>query len=185
MSWLYILEINYLSVALFAIIFSYSEGCLFTLLIVSFIVQKLLIQSHLFIFVFISVTLGDRSKKILLQFMSKSVLPIFSSKSFIVSNLTFRSWIHFEFIFVVAHMVKNLLAVQETWVWAMGQEDPLEMGMATHSSILAWRIPWVEEPGKIQSMGSQRVQYDWATNPFTFTKNYWTIYSPFCFTGLF
>ena len=63
--------------------------------------QKLssLIRSHLFIFVFIFITLGDRSKKILLRFMSKSVLPMFSSKSFIVSGLTFRSLIHFEFIF--------------------------------------------------------------------------------------
>ena len=60
-SCLYIFEINYLSVASFAIIFSYSEGCLFTLLIVSFIVQKLLIRSHLFIFAFISITLGGRS----------------------------------------------------------------------------------------------------------------------------
>ena len=68
MSCLYIFEINYLSVALFAIIFSHSEGCLFTLLIVSFIVQKLLslIRSHLFIFAFISITLGGGSERILL-----------------------------------------------------------------------------------------------------------------------
>ena len=67
----------------------------------SFAVQKLLslIKSHLFIFVFIFITLGDGSKKILLRFMSESVLPVFSSKSFIVSSLTFRSLIHFEFIF--------------------------------------------------------------------------------------
>ena len=71
MSCLYILEINSLSVVSFAITFSHSEGCLFTLLIVSFVVQKLLslIRSHLFLFVFISITLGDSSKKILLQFM--------------------------------------------------------------------------------------------------------------------
>ena len=64
--------------------------------------QKLLsfIRSHLFIFVFIFLTLGGGSKKFLLRFMSKSVLPMFSSKSFIVSGLTFRSLIHFEFIFV-------------------------------------------------------------------------------------
>ena len=64
--------------------------------------QKLLslIRSHLFIFVFISITLGSRSKKILLKFMSKSVLPIFSFNSFTVSSLIFRSLIHFEFIFV-------------------------------------------------------------------------------------
>ena len=67
---------------------------------VSVSVEKLLIRSHLFIFVFIFITVGGGSKKILLQFMSKSVLPMFSSKSFIVSSLTFRSPIHFEFIFV-------------------------------------------------------------------------------------
>ena len=54
-----------------------------------------------------------------------------------------------------AQMVKNLPSVQETQVQSLGQEDPLEKGMATHSSILAWRIPWTEEPGGLQSMGSQ------------------------------
>ena len=96
-SCLYILEINLLSFASFANIFSYSVGCLFILFVVSFAVQKLLslIRYHLFIFVFISIILGDGSKKILLQFMSKSVLPMFSSRSFKVSSLTFRSLIHF------------------------------------------------------------------------------------------
>ena len=86
MSCLYILEINPLSVASFAIIFSHSEGCLFILFIVSFAVQRLLslIRNHFLIFVFISITLGSESKRILLPFMSKSVLA-FSSKSFIVS----------------------------------------------------------------------------------------------------
>ena len=102
MSWLYILEVNPLSVASFANIFSHSEGCLFILFMVSFAVQKLLsfIRSHLFIFVFISISQGGGSKGILLWFMSLSVLPMFSSKSFIVSGLTFRSLIHFQFIFV-------------------------------------------------------------------------------------
>ena len=62
-------------------------------------------------------------------------------------------------------VVKNLLAVQqlqELWVWSLGWEDPLEEGMATHSSILAWRIPWTEEPGGLQSMGSQRVRRGWS-----------------------
>ena len=54
-------------------------------------------------------------------------------------------------------MVKNLPAMQETWVSSLGWEDPLEKGMATHSSILAWRIPWTGEPGELQSMGLQRV----------------------------
>ena len=57
----------------------------------------------------------------------------------------------------MAQMVKNLPAMQETWVQSQGQEDPLENGMATHSNILAWRIPWTEEPGGLQTMGSQRV----------------------------
>ena len=57
-------------------------------------------------------------------------------------------------------MVKRLPAVQETWVQSLGQEDPLEKEMVTHSSILAWRIPWMEEPGRLQSMGSQRVEHD-------------------------
>ena len=57
-------------------------------------------------------------------------------------------------------MVKNLPAMQETWVPTLGQEDTLEVGIATHSSILAWRIPWTEEPGGLQSVGSQRVGHD-------------------------
>ena len=57
-------------------------------------------------------------------------------------------------------MIKNLPAIQETWVQSLGWEDPLEKGMATHSSILAWEIPWTEEPGGLQSMGSQRVRHD-------------------------
>ena len=58
---------------------------------------------------------------------------------------------------LVAQMVKNLSAMQETWVQSLDQEDPLEKEMATHSSILAWRIPWTGEPGRLQSMGSQGV----------------------------
>ena len=57
----------------------------------------------------------------------------------------------------MAQMVKNLPVMQETRVWSLGREDALEKGMATHSSILAWRIPWTEEPGGLQSMGLQRV----------------------------
>ena len=61
----------------------------------------------------------------------------------------------------MAQMVKNLPAMQETWVQSQGQEDPLENGMATHSNILAWRIPWTEKkPGELQSMGSYRVRHD-------------------------
>ena len=62
--------------------------------------------------------------------------------------------------FLVAQMVKNLPAMLETWVQSLGWEDALEEGMETHSSILAWRIPWTEEPGGLQTMGSQRVRHD-------------------------
>ena len=61
---------------------------------------------------------------------------------------------------LAAQVVKSLPAMQETWVGSLGQEDPLEKGMAAHSSILAWRIPWTEEPGGLQSVGSQRVRHD-------------------------
>ena len=60
-------------------------------------------------------------------------------------------------------VVKNLPAVQETWVQSLGWEDPLKKEMATHSSILAWEIPWTEEPGELQSMGLQRVRHNLAT----------------------
>ena len=66
---------------------------------------------------------------------------------------------------LTAQSVKNLPAMQETWVWFLGWEDPLEKEMATHSSILAWKIPWTEEPAGLQSMGSQRVGHDLATKP--------------------
>ena len=61
---------------------------------------------------------------------------------------------------LVAQMVKNLPAMQETQVQTLGKKDPLEEGMATHSSILAWRIPWTEEPGGLQSTGSHRIAHD-------------------------
>ena len=74
---------------------------------------------------------------------------------------------------LVAQVVKNLLAMQETWVQSLGQEDPLEKGMATHPSILAWRIPWTEEPGQLPSMVLQKVGHDCVTN------TYWLESQPF------
>ena len=83
-----------------------------------------------------------------------------------------KQWItrHHRFIIfldgskILTHLgfigVKNLPAMQETRIRSLGQEDPLEKGMATHSSILAWRIPWTEEPGRLQSTGSYRVRHD-------------------------
>ena len=65
-----------------------------------------------------------------------------------------------SWVSLVAQSVKNLPAVQETWVQSLGWEDPLEKEMATHSSILAWKIPWTEEPGGLLSMGSQRIGHD-------------------------
>ena len=64
---------------------------------------------------------------------------------------------------MVAQTVKSPPAMQKSWVRSLGQEEPLEEGMATHSSTLAWRIPWTEEPGVLQFMGSQRVDLDIVT----------------------
>ena len=98
---------------------------------------------------------------------SKSVtLSIFTAGSTPCSHficLSIYLSIHLS-ISLVAQTVKNLPAMWEIWVWSLGWEDPLEKGMATLSSILAWRIPWTEEPGELQSLGSQRVGHDWVTN---------------------
>ena len=61
---------------------------------------------------------------------------------------------------MVAQMVKNLPAMQESWVQSLGMENPLEEGMATHTSFLTWRTPWTQESGRLQSMGSQKVGHD-------------------------
>ena len=85
----------------------------------------------------------------------------------VISMETFASIIiadpfikHVEYDFPVAQTVKNLPVIQETWVLSLGWEIPLEKGMAIHSSILAWRIPWTEEPDGLQSMGSQIVRHN-------------------------
>ena len=75
---------------------------------------------------------------------------------------------------LVAHMVKNLPAMHEIQLWSLGREDSLEKGMATHSSILAWRIPWRKEPGRLQSMGSQKTGHDWVTNTHFRSKDVFT-----------
>ena len=74
-------------------------------------------------------------------------------------------------VFLVAQTVKNLPAMQEIWVRSLGQEDTLEKTITTHSSFLAWRIPWTEELGGLQSTGSQSVGHDWMTNTFSFTSH--------------
>ena len=83
---------------------------------------------------------------------------------------------------LVAQMVKRLPTVWENWVRSLGQEDPLEKEMATHSSTLAWKIPWTEECSRLQAMGSQRVGHDWMTSlHFFYTLNedchlMWTLF---------
>ena len=98
-----------------------------------------------------------------------------------------------KWAFLVAQTVKSLPVMQETQVWFLGWKDPLEKEMATHFSILAWRIPWTEELGELQSMGSQRVRHDWANNTHTHThtilpterkavsSTYWFMKLKFCF----
>ena len=73
---------------------------------------------------------------------------------------------------LVAQMVKHLPAMWETRVWSLGLEDPLEKEMATYSSALAWKIPWTEDPGRLQSMGLQIVRHDWATSLSFFPYGY-------------
>ena len=84
----------------------------------------------------------------LLPFQARRELPL--PRTLIISMACARASL-------VVQMVKNPTAKQETQVLTLGREDPLEKGMATHSSILAWRIPWIEDPGGLQSTGSQRV----------------------------
>ena len=90
--------------------------------------------------------------------MNTDILGISELKWMEISE--FNSDYHYIWASLVAQTVKRLPAVQETWVRSLGWEDPLEKEMATHSSVLAWKIPWTEKPGRLQSMGSQRVGYD-------------------------
>ena len=71
-----------------------------------------------------------------------------------------RPFLIYGKVLLVAQTVKHLSAMQNTWVQSLGQEDPLEKEMAAHSSALAWKIPWMEEPGGLHSMGSQRVGHN-------------------------
>ena len=84
---------------------------------------------------------------------------------------------HFLVDFSTAQMAKNLPAMQEIWVQSRGQEDLLEKEMASHSSILAWKIPWMEGPGRLQSMGSQRVRHNWVTSLSLFWVLAWELWS--------
>ena len=95
-------------------------------------------------------------------------------KQHFVQIYVYLMYIYYKYLSLMAQMVKNLTAMQETQVWFLGQEDPLQKEKATHSSILAWRSSWTEEPGGLQSMGLQRVRHDWsdlACRKITKTKN--------------
>ena len=89
---------------------------------------------------------------VLIKFWGLQEHPRDQAESSHVARLGFHYWLRTS---LVTQIVKNLPAMQDTWVWSLGQEGPLEKIMATHSSILVWRIPWKEEPGGLQSMGSQ------------------------------
>ena len=75
-------------------------------------------------------------------------------------SIDIDQWHHCNDALMVAQTVKHLSTMRETRVRSLGQEDPLEKEMATHCSTIAWKIPWTEEPGRLQSMGSQRVRHD-------------------------
>ena len=90
---------------------------------------------------------------------------------FILHVLTYLVDLSIAWTSLVAQTVKRLPTTRETWIQSLGREDPLEKDMGTHSSILAWKIPWMEEPGGLQSMGSQRVGHDWATSLSSFLHN--------------
>ena len=106
--------------------------------------------------------------------IEKFILPWWLWQIFLVS----MCWIEINLFLIrvwaslVAQMVKNPPAMQGTWVQSLDWEDSLEKGMVSHYSSLAWRIPWTEEPGRLQSMGSQRIRHGWVINTFTFLLEY-------------
>ena len=102
-------------------------------------------------------------------FLGKLVILIFGMIGHWVVQVEWGSYpylfvIHFNWASLVTQTVKNPPAVQETWVRSLGQKDILEKEMATRSSTLGWKIPWTEEPGRLQSKGLQRVGHGWATS---------------------
>ena len=104
-----------------------------------------------------------------LEFYSKNSKGFWieTSSHFIHSKLFIIRYT-FSWASLVPQRLKRLPSVWETGVRSLGWEDPLEKEMVTHSGILAWRIPWTEEPGRLQSTGSQRIGHDWVTSLFTF-----------------
>ena len=84
---------------------------------------------------------------------------------------------------LVVQTVKRLPTIWETWVQSLGREDLLEKEMATHSSILVWKIPWMEEPGSLQSMGSHRIGHNWSTSLSLSLVNNWFFFTNYCYSG--
>ena len=108
-----------------------------------------------------------------------SMLYSFFKLNLIVSNIFVWNKCYLKYYILssnwsMAQQVKNLPAMQETQIWSLGQEDPLEEEMATHSSLPGWRIPWRENPGGLQSVGSQRVRHDWATKHMIHLKEWFS-----------
>ena len=92
--------------------------------------------------------------RVLFPFLKEIVVMMLSLVINCIKALSYTSYLY---LYMVTQMVNNLPAMRETWVQSLDQEDPLQKGMATHSSILTWRIPWIEEPDGLQSMGLQRI----------------------------
>ena len=113
-------------------------------------------------------------RRILFQ-LSYQRSPVFTAEDKCMGNI-FKANYNKYIASLVAQRVRHLPAVQETWVQSLGQEDPLEKELATHSSTLAWKIPCTEEPCRIQSMGLQRVGHDLSFTFFTFTLPSWRIF---------
>ena len=107
--------------------------------------------------------------------MSGHVTFVFISRLYIPRIFLLNHIINLE-----AQAVKNLPAMQKTWVRSPDQEDPLENGVATHSSVLAWEIPWTEKPGGLQAVGSPRIGHGWATNIIRVAKESWGLLSSNC-----
>ena len=104
------------------------------------------------------------------DFLSPVLLLCEKYKTFDYINLHDRIYIlAFLQLPLAAQLIKNLPTMKETWVWSLGGEDTLEKAMAPHSSTLAWKVPWTEEPDRLQSMGSPRVGHDWGTSLSLFT----------------
>ena len=136
----------------------------------------LIVKNHIFIYIRLvsqAIDLRKHSKNFKWPLPNWNINQVLWALSFPVPKLHLPSFpfsplpSFFSFFYpflLVAQMVKHLSTMWETWVRSLGQEDPLEKEMATHSSTIAWKIPWMEEPARLQSMGSQRVGHDWVTS---------------------